>query len=165
MAVGVASAASSGKRRRRGQRAIMSEINVTPFVDVMLVLLIVFMVSAPLLSVGVPVHLPQSKARTVSQSLDLLTVSVDEKGQIYLQNDQVSGDELLQKLQAVAKAKGGLRAPIYFKGDLDMKYSQGDVQLRYNTVMHVLGLLNGAGYSDVVLVTDFDNSPDKGHGR
>jgi biopolymer transport protein TolR len=165
MAIGVASAASSGRRQRRGRRAIMSEINVTPFVDVMLVLLIVFMVSAPLLSVGVPVHLPHSKARTASHSLDLLTVSVDDKGQIYLQNAPVSADELMQKLQAVAKAKGGSSAPIYFKGDLDMKYSQGDGQLRYNSVMHVLGLLNGAGYSDVVLVTDFDNSPDQERGR
>jgi biopolymer transport protein TolR len=164
MAIGVATAASSGRRGRRARRAIMSEINVTPFVDVMLVLLIVFMISAPLLSVGVPVNLPKSKARSVSQNVDVITVSV-QGGKIFLQNDQVTPDELLRKLEAVAATKGGLHAPLYFKGDLFMKYSQGDTALKYDTVMQVLGLLNQAGYSDIMLITDFDNSPAKDGGK
>jgi len=155
MGAGAALATSSGGRRGRKRRAIVSEINVTPFVDVMLVLLIVFMISAPLLSVGVQVHLPQSKAKTVNQSNDLLTVSVDETGQIYLQDAKVTSDELVSKLKAISAARTGPAAPIYFKGDLDMKYARGG-DLKYGTVMRVLGLLNGAGFSEVVLVTDFD---------
>jgi len=107
MAGSVIASASSGRAGRR-RRAVMSEINVTPFVDVMLVLLIVFMVSAPLLTVGVPINLPQSQAKSLSQNTDPLTVAIDDQGQIYLQDAKVTADELLQKLQAVTRPAAAL---------------------------------------------------------
>jgi len=161
MAGNVVSAASGGRHRRR-RRAVMSEINVTPFVDVMLVLLIVFMVSAPLLTVGVPVNLPKSQATTPSQTPNLLTISVDEQGRIYLQDSQVPADQLMDKLKAIADTRGGANAPIYFRGDLNLLYSKG---VRYKTVMSVLGLLNSAGYDNVMLVTEFDSTPLDQNGR
>src|SRR5215468_2028073 len=99
MAAGVVSG-SSGGRGKRGRRAVMSDINVTPFVDVMLVLLIVFMVSAPLLTVGVPLDLPQSQAKSLDQDREPLTVSVNVKGQIFLQNSEIQVDDLVPKLKA-----------------------------------------------------------------
>src|SRR5512142_1926828 len=105
-----------GKRRHR-RAAVMSDINVTPMVDVMLVLLIVFMVSAPLLTVGVPIDLPQTQAKSLDQDKEPLTVSVNEKGQVYLQNSEIDIDALVPKLQAVAQARGGNDARIYVRGD------------------------------------------------
>jgi biopolymer transport protein TolR len=145
MAGGVIEAASRGRGGRR-RRPVMSEINVTPFVDVMLVLLIVFMVSAPLLTVGVPINLPQSQAKSLSQNTDPLTVAVDDQGQIYLQDAKVTVDELMQKLQSVTATRGGSSAPIYFKADK---------ALNYGMIMRLLGRLNSAGYSRVELVTEF----------
>ncbi len=145
MAGSVMDAASSGKGGRR-RRSVMSEINVTPFVDVMLVLLIVFMVSAPLLTVGVPINLPQSQAKSLSQNTDPLTIALDGQGQLYLQDAKVTDDELLQKLQAVTASRGGQTAPIYFRADRDLKYGM---------IMRLLGRLNSAGYVKVELVTDF----------
>src|SRR5438270_11540997 len=98
-ASGAASTVSVGKRRHR-RRAVMSEINVTPFVDVMLVLLIIFMVSAPLLTVGVPIDLPQTKAKSLDQDREPLTVSVKNNGQVFLQDSEIKVDELVPKLQA-----------------------------------------------------------------
>src|SRR6476619_1182459 len=95
-----------GKRKHHRQR-VMSEINVTPFVDVMLVLLIVFMVSAPLLTVGVPIDLPQSQAKALEQNNEPLTISVNDRGQIFLQNDEIKLDDLLPKLKAIIDARGG----------------------------------------------------------
>src|SRR5438093_3411334 len=89
-----------GKRRHR-RSPVMSEINVTPFVDVMLVLLIVFMVSAPLLTVGVPIDLPQSQAKALEQNNEPLAISVNDRGQIFLQNDEIKLDDLLPKLKAI----------------------------------------------------------------
>ena len=85
-----------------------AEINVTPFVDVMLVLLIIFMVSAPLLTVGVPIDLPQTQAKSMDQDKEPLAVSVNEKGQVFLQESEISVDELVAKLKAVTEARGGL---------------------------------------------------------
>ena len=146
MAASVIEAASAGRSGRR-RRAVMAEINVTPFVDVMLVLLIVFMVSAPLLTVGVPINLPSSQAKSLSQNTDPLTVAVDAQGQLYLQDAQITADDLLQKLQAVTASRGGVNAPIFFRADRG---------LNYGTVMRLLGRLNAAGYSKVELVTDFE---------
>jgi len=145
MAASVIEAASAGRSGRR-RRAVMAEINVTPFVDVMLVLLIVFMVSAPLLTVGVPINLPSSQAKSLSQNTDPLTVAVDAQGQLYLQDAKIT-DDLLQKLQAVTASRGGVNAPIFFRADR---------ALNYGTVMRLLGRLNAAGYSKVELVTDFE---------
>ena len=146
MAGNVIASASSGRHGRR-RRAVMSEINVTPFVDVMLVLLIVFMVSAPLLTVGVPINLPQSQAKSLSQNTDPLTIAIDDQGQIFLQDAKVTADELLQKLQAVTATRGGFAAPIYFRADK---------ALNYGMVMRLLGRLNSAGYTKVELVTEFE---------
>jgi biopolymer transport protein TolR len=146
MAGSVIASASSGRGGRR-RRAVMSEINVTPFVDVMLVLLIVFMVSAPLLTVGVPINLPQSRAKSLSQNTDPLTVAIDGKGQIFLQDAKVTAEELMAKLQAVTATRGGFAAPIYFRADK---------ALNYGMIMRLLGRLNSAGYSRVELVTEFE---------
>src|SRR5687768_13644653 len=107
--MGAASAGggSVGKRRHR-RRAVMSEINVTPFVDVMLVLLIIFMVAAPLLTVGVPIDLPQTQAKGLDQDREPLTVSVNTQGQVFLQNSEIKIDELVAKLQAITTARGGI---------------------------------------------------------
>src|SRR3984957_19123782 len=113
MAGSVVSAPSGGGRPRRRRRAVMSDINVTPFVDVMLVLLIVFMVSAPLLTVGVPLDLPQSQAKALDQDREPLTISVNIQGQVFLQNSEIKVDELVAKLKAVADARGGSEARIY----------------------------------------------------
>ena len=125
----------------------MSEINVTPMVDVMLVLLIIFMVSAPLLTVGVPIDLPQSQAKSLDQDKEPLTLSVNDKGQVFLQNAESSVDDLIPKLQAVAQARGGAEARIYVRGDKNVNYG---------TMMKVMGRLSAAGFHKVALVTEFE---------
>jgi biopolymer transport protein TolR len=135
-----------GRRKRHRQR-VMAEINVTPMVDVMLVLLIIFMVSAPLLTVGVPIDLPQSQAKSLEQDKEPLTVSVDEKGQIFLQNTQVDADELIAKLQAIAQARGGNDARIYVRGDK---------KVDYGSMIKVMGRLSAAGFGRVALVSEFE---------
>ena len=135
-----------GKRKHRRQR-VMSEINVTPMVDVMLVLLIIFMVSAPLLTVGVPIDLPQSQAKSLEQDKEPLTVSVNEKGQIFLQNSEIAVDDLIPKMQAVADARGGTDARVYVRGDK---------KVDYGTMMKVMGRLSSAGFHRVALVTEYE---------
>ena len=140
-------AASGGGRQRRRRRAVMSEINVTPFVDVMLVLLIVFMVSAPLLTVGVPLDLPQSQAKSLGQDSEPLTVSVNVQGQVFLQNTEVGIEDLVPKLKAITEARGG--------GD-ERIYVRGDKKVDYGTMMRVMGRLSAAGYHRVALVTEVE---------
>jgi biopolymer transport protein TolR len=135
----------TSRRRRGGRRNVMSEINVTPMVDVMLVLLIIFMVSAPLLTVGVPIDLPQSQATSLGQDKEPLTLSVNEKGQIFLQNSEIKLDDLVPKLKAVADARGGVDARIYVRGDK---------KVDYGTMMQVMGRLSAAGFHRVALVTE-----------
>lgn len=134
-------------RRRHRRRGVMSEINVTPMVDVMLVLLIIFMVSAPLLTVGVPVDLPQTKATNLDQDKEPITISVNDRGQVFLQNTEVKIEDLLAKLKAVAEARGGADARIYLRGDR---------KVDYGTVMRVMGRLSGAGFHKVALVTEIE---------
>ena len=134
-------------KRRHHRRKVMSEINVTPMVDVMLVLLIIFMVSAPLLTVGVPIDLPQTQAKSLDQDKEPLTISVNEKGEIYLQNAEIDVDNLIPKLQAVADARGGTDARIYVRGDK---------KVDYGTMMRVMGRLSAAGFHRVALVTEFE---------
>ena len=134
-------------RRKRHRQKVMSEINVTPMVDVMLVLLIIFMVSAPLLTVGVPIDLPQTQATSLGQDKEPLTVSVNDQGQIFLQNAEISVDDLLPKLQAVAQARGGSEARVYVRGDK---------KVDYGTMMRVMGQLSSAGFHRVALVTEFE---------
>ena len=135
-----------GKRRHRRQR-VMSEINVTPMVDVMLVLLIIFMVSAPLLTVGVPIDLPQSQATSLDQDKEPLTLSVNDSGKVFLQNAEIDVEEMVPKLQAVAQARGGTEARIYVRGDK---------RVDYGTMMKVMGRLSSAGFHRVALVTEFE---------
>jgi biopolymer transport protein TolR len=139
-------AAPVGKQRHR-RKPVMHEINVTPFVDVMLVLLIIFMVSAPLLTVGVPIDLPQTQAKSLEQDREPLTVSVNTKGQVYLQNTEIKVEELVPKLQAITQARGGLEERIYVRGDR---------KVDYGTVMRVMGRLSQAGFRRVALVTEVE---------
>jgi len=140
-------ASASGGHRRRRRHAVMSEINVTPMVDVMLVLLIIFMVSAPLLTVGVPIDLPQTQAKSLDQDKEPLTVSVDGKGKVFLQNSEIAVDELVPKLKAVTEARGGLTERIFVRGDR---------KVDYGTVMKIMGRLSSAGFSRVALVTEVE---------
>ena len=146
MAMGVAGVEVGGKRRHR-RRPVMAEINVTPMVDVMLVLLIIFMVSAPLLTVGVPIDLPQSQAKSLDQDKEPLAVSVNEKGQVFLQNSEVSVEELVAKLKAITEAR---------KGGEERIYVRGDKKVDYGTVMKVMGRLSAAGFKRVALVTEVE---------
>ena len=149
MAANVVGGSSGGRGRgRRGRRAVMSEINVTPFVDVMLVLLIVFMVSAPLLTVGVPLDLPQSQAKSLDQDREPLTISVNVQGQVFLQNSEIKVDELVTKLKAITDARGG--------GYEERVYVRGDKKVDYGTMMRVMGRLSAAGYHRVALVTEVE---------
>ncbi len=134
-------------RRRHTRKPVMAEINVTPMVDVMLVLLIIFMVSAPLLTVGVPIDLPQTKAKSLDQDKEPLTISVNTKGEIYLQNSEIKIEELVAKLQAVTQARGGSDERIYVRGDK---------KVDYGTVMRVMGRLSSAGFRRVALVTEVE---------
>lgn len=139
--------AGVGGRRRHSRKPVMAEINVTPMVDVMLVLLIIFMVSAPLLTVGVPIDLPQTQAKSMDQDKEPLAVSVDDKGKVFLQNSEISVEELITKLKAVTEARGGMDERIYVRGDR---------KVDYGTVMRVMGRLSAAGFRRVALVTEVE---------
>jgi biopolymer transport protein TolR len=133
------------RRSRRRRATVMAEINVTPMVDVMLVLLIIFMIAAPLLTVGVPIDLPQSQAKTLDQDKDPLTISVNDKGLVFLQNTEIKVEEIVPKLKAIAK--NGFEERIYVRGDR---------KVDYGTVMKVMGRLSAAGYRRVALVTEVE---------
>jgi biopolymer transport protein TolR len=121
----------------------MAEINVTPFVDVMLVLLIVFMVTAPLLTAGVPIDLPQTRARLLGQDREPLAVSIDNAGKVFLQNTEIPVEELVPKLMAISE--NGYNQRIFVRGDRTVDYGK---------VMEVMGLLNSAGFTRIGLVTE-----------
>ena len=141
------SAGGGGGRRGRRRAAVMAEINVTPMVDVMLVLLIIFMVSAPLLTVGVPLDLPQTQAKSLDQDKNPLTLSVNLKGQIFLNDNEIALNDLVPKLKAITDARGGLDERIFVRGDK---------KVDYGTVMKVMGRLSAAGFRRVALVTEVD---------
>jgi biopolymer transport protein TolR len=143
---GASTGIAVGKRRHR-RKPVMAEINVTPMVDVMLVLLIIFMVSAPLLTVGVPIDLPQTKAKSLDNDQEPLTISVNTKGEVYLQNSEIKIEELVAKLQAITQARGGTDERIYVRGDK---------KVDYGTVMRVMGRLSAAGFRRVALVTEVE---------
>lgn len=141
-------AVATGRRgepfRRRGHRnAPMSDINVTPMVDVMLVLLIVFMVTAPLLAVGVPIDLPETQAQALNTPTRPVTISLTDDGRIYLMEDVVPVDELVPRLDALMQAGADQRI-----------YVRGDTAAQYGAVMQVMGLLSGAGYNQIGLITE-----------
>ena len=147
MAASGGSAGVVGKRRHR-RRPVMSEINVTPMVDVMLVLLIIFMVSAPLLTVGVPIDLPQTQAKSLENNDQKpIQMSVDIKGKVFINDAEIAINELIPKLKAITDARGGLEERIYLRAD-----KKAD----YGTVAKVMGLLSGAGFKKLALVTEAD---------
>jgi biopolymer transport protein TolR len=130
----------SGRRRRRG---LMAEINVTPFVDVMLVLLIVFMVTAPLLTAGIEVNLPETRAEQMQTEADPLSVTINADGAIFLQNEETPKPELLAKLTAIAE--GGYNRRIFIRAD---------AATPHGAVAEVMAMLSTAGYRNLGIVTD-----------
>ena len=133
---------SRGHRRRGRHHGLISEINVTPFVDVMLVLLIIFMVAAPLLTVGVPIDLPETQAKALNSETQPITISINESGQIHIQETEIPLEEVVAKLGAIAKA--GYEERIYVRGDKTADYG---------TVMRVMARIQAAGYNKIGLVT------------
>nr|WP_319384099.1 protein TolR [uncultured Roseibium sp.] len=135
--------AGGGRRGRRRKRAVlMTEINVTPFVDVMLVLLIIFMVAAPLLTVGVPIDLPETQATALEGDTEPITISVNSSGEIFIQDTPIAIDEVVPKLEAIAA--NGYEERIYVRGDQDADYG---------TMMKLMGRINAAGFKRLGLVT------------
>jgi biopolymer transport protein TolR len=145
--MGMNMSSGGGGRGRHRRAPVMAEINVTPMVDVMLVLLIIFMVSAPLLTVGVPLDLPQTAAKSLDQDKEPLTVSVQLSGKVFLNNTEIPVEELVTKLKAITDARGGLDERIFVRGD---------TKVDYGTVMRVMGRLSAAGFRHVALVTEVE---------
>jgi len=145
MGAGVISSGKGGKRRGRRARAKpMAEINVTPFVDVMLVLLIIFMVAAPLLTVGVPIELPKTAATPLpSEDEQPLTLALAADGELILQNTPINRDELIVRLRAIAAERKS-----------DKIFLRADGAVPYSAVMQVMGALNAGGFRNIGLVTD-----------
>jgi biopolymer transport protein TolR len=147
--MGASSAGGGGYTRRSSRRKSSykanSEINVTPLVDVMLVLLIIFMVAAPLMTVGVPIELPETQAKQLQSNNEPLTVSVDKDGKIYLQEAAISFEDLIPKLQALAKM--GVEEQIFVRAD---------EAVDYGLVMKVMGSLNASGFKKLGLVTGME---------
>ena len=129
--------------RRPGRYKPMAEINVTPFVDVMLVLLIVFMVTAPLLTVGVPVDLPKTQAKVISDPDEPLVISVNAKGEIYLQESLIEIENLVPRLVAITENKADTKI-----------YVRGDRSITYGEIMQIMGTVNTAGFSRVALIAE-----------
>ena len=137
---------AGGRRSRRGnvrRYRPLSEINVTPFVDVMLVLLIVFMVTAPLLTVGVPVDLPKTQAQSIADPDEPLVISVNAEGQIYIQDSEVELSQLVPRLRAITESKPDTRI-----------FVRGDKAIAYGRIMQVMGTVNTAGFQRVALIAD-----------
>ena len=145
MAMGVMSSTRGRRRRRGGGRAPMAEINVTPFVDVMLVLLIIFMVTAPLLASGVPVELPDSRANPLDQTPDQITIAIDQSGFIYIDDVLVERGNFANALDALNVNDGG---------EPPLVTLRADQALDYGRVMAVMGELNRAGLNSISLVTN-----------
>ncbi len=134
---------TGGGGNRRGGYKPLSEINVTPFVDVMLVLLIVFMITAPLLTVGVPVDLPKTKAKSIAESEEPLVITVNAEGLVFIQDTEVEIENLVPRLKAITENKADTR--IYLRGDKNIDYGR---------VMEVMSTVNVAGFTRVALITE-----------
>ena len=128
---------------RRPSSGPVTDINVAPFVDVMLVLVIIFMVAAPLLNIGVPVDLPKATLKPLNQSQDPLVITVDSEGRIFIQEAEVGEDSLAPRLQAVSQANPDLRI-----------FVRGDRSINYGRVIQVMGLVSQAGFSKVALIAE-----------
>jgi biopolymer transport protein TolR len=145
MAAGVMKKSGGGhRRRRRGSAAAMSEINVTPFVDVMLVLLIIFMVAAPMLQVGVPVQLPETAANALpTEQEEPLTLTITAEGDLMIMTTLVGDDEMIPQLQAIAAERTSKKV-----------FLRADGRIPYERVAQVMGALNAGGFNEIGLVTD-----------
>ena len=143
MAMSLGGGRSLSANSRSSRYRPMSEINVTPFVDVMLVLLVVFMVTAPLLTVGVSVELPESAAAPIPGQDEPLAVSIDAGGRVFIQDSEVSLETLIPRLQAITQNNPDARI-----------FVRGDKSINYGRVMEVMGTLNGAGFNRVALITE-----------
>ncbi|MGE3245453.1 MAG: ExbD/TolR family protein [Beijerinckiaceae bacterium] len=141
--VGAPGRKSGGRRRGVPRYGAMAEINMTPFIDVMLVLLIIFMVAAPLLATGVPIDLPETKAAALNVEKKPLSVAIDEKGAIYFMDQPVTADDLVAKIKAVAK--DGYDERIYLRGAKAVNYGR---------VAEVMALITTGGFKKVALVTE-----------
>ncbi len=141
---------ATGYRQRRRRYQAMSEINVTPFVDVMLVLLVVFMITAPLMSVGVPVDLPKSEAASMNTPDEPLVISIDNKGRIFLQESPIPLENLSARLAAVTGANPDTRI-----------FVRGDKTIDYGKVMEVMGRISAAGYNKVSLLAELPDGTDR----
>ncbi len=140
----------AGRRGRRRRHAPMSEINVTPFVDVMLVLLIIFMVSAPLMTAGVPLELPQAKGKQLETTKEPIIISVTKKGEVFLGQEDKSPmrlEDLSAKLNGIAGNRGGFDEPIFVRGDRTVEYGH---------VARVMARIKEAGFRKISLVTEVD---------
>ena len=140
-----------GRGRRSGSYIPMSEINVTPLVDVMLVLLVVFMVTAPLLTVGVPVDLPKTDASQMVGQDEPLVISVSAKGEVFLQETKITLNQLVPRLDAITNNKRDTRI-----------FVRGDQMIEYGRVMEVMGAVNRAGFSRVALITQLPREAPRG---
>jgi biopolymer transport protein TolR len=152
MAAGIQPVGRGGRRGTR--RRPLAEINVTPFVDVMLVLLIIFMVTAPLLTAGVPVDLPKNQAKPMTEDREPLSITIRKDGSIYLQNNQVSMDTLVIRLTGIAA--NGLDERVYVRGDASVDYGR---------VMEVMTTLQTAGFTHIGLVTGEPKRKPDEHGK
>lgn len=141
---------AGGGRGRRGRRIRrfepMSQINVTPMVDVMLVLLIIFMVTAPLLTVGVPIELPKTEAQELQGDKEPLTISIDRDGKVFLQETEIAIDEIVPKLEAITN-----------RGYDERIFVRGDRRTNYGVIMKVMGTISAAGFRRIALVTELED--------
>ena len=128
---------------RRSRKEPISEINVTPFVDVMLVLLIIFMVTAPLLTVGVQVDLPESSADTLPEETEPLTLTINAKGEIFIQESKVEYEKIIAKILAVSNNRTDTRI-----------FVRGDKTINYGRVLEIMGMLSGSGFTKVALISE-----------
>ena len=150
MGASLNTSSSGGRRGRQRRHAPISEINVTPFVDVMLVLLIIFMVTAPLLTVGVPLELPQAKGKQLEANKEPIVVSVTKQGEVFLGQEEKTPmrlDEIGAKLNAVAGNRGGADEPIFVRGDKSVEYG---------LVARVMGRIKDAGFKKISLITEVE---------
>jgi biopolymer transport protein TolR len=151
MAGGIIAGRSARGGSRRSTYRPMSDINVTPMVDVMLVLLIVFMVAAPLLTVGVPVDLPQTQAPAINEQKEPLVISVNSEGKLFLQESETETEQLVPRLQAITK-----------NNPAAVIYVRGDKAINYGRVMEVMGLVSAAGFTKVSLIAEMPRSDARG---
>ncbi|MGV8948632.1 MAG: protein TolR [Candidatus Paracaedibacter sp.] len=151
MAVSINRSSGRSGSRRRSTGQAFTDINVTPFVDVMLVLLVIFMVTTPMLTVGVPVDLPKTHAAKMNDQVEPLVVTVDANGKSYLQETELEGDALIERLIGVSGSNPDAKI-----------YVRGDQKINYGRVMEIMGIISAAGFNKVSLIAEMPSGPAKG---